>query len=33
MGVASDAQAKPEHGRGKRSFPADWFLPALAGTG
>ena len=23
MGVESDAQAKPEHDRGKRSFPAD----------
>ena len=33
MGVESDAQAKPEHDRGKRSFPADQGLPALAGAG
>ena len=32
MGVESDAQAKPEHDRGKRSFPADWISPALAGA-
>ena len=32
MGVASDAQAKPEHDRGKQRFPADWFLPASVGT-
>ena len=33
MGVASDAQAKPEHDRGERSSPADLISPALAGAG